>query len=153
MSSPRVTAAADGPSTPPPGRYRRGRDGGSAVSGKLIAVLLGALFVALLVVGGTGLYRYATSPTISGQQSGFVVVDDRTIDITVDVTRDRPEQEVFCIIRAKDAAGAEVARREVFVPASSDGTTRLVTRLVTTGPPVAGDVYGCGADIPDYLRR
>ena len=153
MSSPRVTAAADGPTTPPPGRYDRARDGGSAVSGKLIAVLLGALFVALLAAGGMALYRYTTSPTISGQQSGFTVVDDRTIDITVDVTRDRPEQEVFCIVRAKDAAGAEVARREVFVPSSQEGSTRLVTRLVTTGPPVAGDVYGCGADIPDYLRR
>ena len=150
MSSER-SDAPDRAATPPPGRYSAGRDGSSAATGRLVAVLIGLLAVGLVVALVVFVVRRNSTEEISGQQSGFTVVDERTLEMTVDVTRSEPATRVFCIIRAKDSAGAEVGRREVLVEPGTEKTTRLVTRVVTTGPLVAGDVYGCGDDVPDYL--
>jgi hypothetical protein len=39
----------------------------------------------------------------------------------------------------------------VLVPASSQDTVNVTTIVKSTRPPVVGDVYGCGIDVPSYL--
>jgi len=37
------------------------------------------------------------------------------------------------------------------VPPSSRDTVNITTTVKSTRPPVVGDVYGCGRDVPGYL--
>jgi hypothetical protein len=39
----------------------------------------------------------------------------------------------------------------VLVPPSSQDTVNITTTVKSTRPPVVGDVYGCGTDVPGYL--
>lgn len=155
MSDPRSDAAsrpAATPTGPPPGRYD-GTDATSGLSGKVIAVLLAALVVALLAAGAFTLYRFSATPSISGQVIGVEVIDEHRTDVVVDVTRDEPDKPVYCILRAQDQTKGEVGRREVYVPPSEDGTVRFDATIATTARAVIGDVYGCGEDVPAHLRR
>ncbi|HYR13616.1 MAG TPA: DUF4307 domain-containing protein, partial [Mycobacterium sp.] len=42
-------------------------------------------------------------------------------------------------------------RREVLVPPSTQKTVQVTTVVKASRPPVVGDVYGCGTDVPSYL--
>jgi hypothetical protein len=37
------------------------------------------------------------------------------------------------------------------VPPSPQDTVNITTTIKSTRPPVVGDVYGCGTDVPPYL--
>ena len=68
--------------------------------------------------------------------------------MTVNVTRDDPSRPVVCIVRARSIDGSETGRREVLVPPSTQKTVQVTTVVKTSRPPVVGDVYGCGTDVP-----
>jgi hypothetical protein len=53
--------------------------------------------------------------------------------------------------RPRAIDGSETGRREVLVPPSSQDTVNITTTVKSTRPPVVGDVYGCGMDVPGYL--
>jgi hypothetical protein len=59
---------------------------------------------------------------------------------------------VVCILRARSLDGSETGRREVLVPPSSQATVQVTALVKTSKPPAMGDVYGCGTDVPAYLR-
>jgi hypothetical protein len=40
----------------------------------------------------------------------------------------------------------------VLVGSSDAGTVQVTTIVKSSKPPVLGDVYGCGTDVPAYLR-
>ena len=44
-----------------------------------------------------------------------------------------------------------IGATEVLVPPSSQATVNVTTTVKATRPPVVGDVYGCGTDVPSYL--
>jgi Domain of unknown function (DUF4307) len=88
---------------------------------------------------------------VQGELGGFQVVDDETLSVTVKVTRADPSRPVVCIVRARSIDGGETGRREVLVPPSSQSSVNVTTIVKSTRPPVAGDVYGCGTDVPSYL--
>jgi hypothetical protein len=67
------------------------------------------------------------------------------------VTREDPSQPVVCIIRARAIDGSETGRREVLVPPATQQTVQVTAVVKSSKPPVVGDVYGCGADVPSYL--
>ena len=71
--------------------------------------------------------------------------------MTVKVTRSDPSRPVVCILRARSIDGSETGRREVLVPPSSQDTVNITATVKSTRPPVVGDVYGCGTDVPAYL--
>ena len=71
--------------------------------------------------------------------------------MTISVTRDDPSRPAVCIVRARSNDGSETGRREVLVAPSSDKTVQVTTLVKTSRPPVIGDVYGCGTDVPSYL--
>jgi hypothetical protein len=116
-----------------------------------IAIALGAVVlgagVAIAVIGSQ---RLGTGP-VKGELGGYQLVDDQTVQVTITVTRDDPSKPVSCIVRARAIDGSETGRREVLVGPSTQKTVQVTTIVKSSKPPVVGDVYGCGTDVPSYL--
>ena len=113
--------------------------------GLTAVVLLAGVVIAIVASQRLG------SGEVQGELGGYQVVDDETLSVTIKVTRADPSRPVVCIVRARSIDGSETGRREVLVPPSSQATVNLTTTVKSTRPPVVGDVYGCGTDVPPYL--
>ncbi|OMC05683.1 hypothetical protein A5735_04985 [Mycolicibacter heraklionensis] len=136
--------------TPKAARY--GNTQGSALPRRLLAIALAALAiatVAALVV--VGYQRFATAE-VKGELYGFEVLDDQTVSVKFSVTRSDPSRPAACIVRVRSLDGSETGRREVLIPPSESATVQVTTTVRSSQPPVMGDVYGCGSDIPSYLK-
>ncbi len=112
-----------------------------------LTVLVLAAGVAIAVIASA---RLGTGE-VKGELGGYRLVDDETVAVTISVTRDDPSRPVACIVRARSIDGSETGRREVLVPPSTQATVQVTTVVKTSRPPVVGDVYGCGTDVPSYL--
>jgi Domain of unknown function (DUF4307) len=134
----------------PEARY--GRTRGSRPSRRRWAIALGVLVVAAgIAVAAVGYQRLGTSD-VSGSLAGYQVIDDETAAVTISVTRSDPSRPVDCIVRVRSKDGSETGRREVLVPPSAAATVQVTTTLKSSRPPAMADVYGCGTDVPGYLR-
>lgn len=134
----------------PEARYGRSRL--SRVSRRRVVIGLAVLAVAAgLVVAFVGYQRLGTSD-VAGTLAGYQVVDNETASVTISVTRSDPSRPVDCIVRVKAKDGSETGRREVLVPPSEAATVQVTTTVKSSQPPVMADIYGCGADVPGYLR-
>jgi hypothetical protein len=111
-------------------------------------MLLGVAVLAGVIVAVVA-YRNLGPQPITGTQTALVF-GDHSVRVTFAVTRDQPERPADCIIRALSRDGAEVGRKEVYVPAAG-GSIQLNAVLRTTKEPVTGDVYGCTYRVPPYL--
>jgi hypothetical protein len=133
----------------PAARY--GRQRLSRRSRRRVIVVLSVLIVAAgLAVAFVGFQRLGTAE-VKGDLGGYTLLDGETVQVTISVTREDPSQPVVCIVRARSLDGAETGRREVLVPASSQTTVQVTTVVKSSRPPVIGDVYGCGTEVPAYL--
>jgi hypothetical protein len=127
------------------GRQRLTRRQRRLLAGGLTAlVLVAGIVVAVVAFGRFG------SPA-EGELSGYRLVDDQTVEVTINVTRSDPAQPVVCVVRARAIDGSETGRREVLVGPSTQKTVQVTTAVKSRKPPVVGDVYGCGTDVPGYL--
>ncbi len=108
------------------------------------------VLVAGVVVAIVGSQRLG-SGDVQGELGGYQLIDDETLSVTVKVTRSDPSRPVVCILRARSIDGSETGRREVLIPPSSQKTVNVTETVKSTRPPVVGDVYGCGTDVPAYL--
>jgi hypothetical protein len=133
----------------PPARY--GRQHMSRRSRRWWAIILTALVLVAGVVIAIVASQRLGSGDVKGELGGYQLVDDDTLSVTIKVTRADPSRPVVCIVRARSIDGAETGRREVLVPPSSRDTVNITTTVTSTRPPVVGDVYGCGTDVPGYL--
>ena len=115
------------------------------VIGLTALVLLAGVVLAIVASQRLG------SGDVQGELGGYQLVDDQTLSVTIKVTRADPSRPVVCIVRARSIDGSETGRREVLVPPSSQDTVTVTTVVKSTRPPVVGDVYGCGTDVPPYL--
>ena len=110
--------------------------------------------VALVLLGLVGVaylgYRNLGSAPIEGKQTAFQVVDDHSVNITVEVQRDDPRRPAECVVRALARSGEEVGRKEVLIQ-PADGVTRQDTVLRTSARAIVGEVYGCSYNVPEYL--
>jgi Domain of unknown function (DUF4307) len=141
---------SEGPVPRPESRYGRTRL--SRKSRRRVAIALAALVVvagtAIAVVG----YQRLGTSKVAGSLAGYQVIDDETASVTISVTRSDPSRPVDCIVRVRSKDGGETGRREVLVPPSDQTTVQVTTTLKSSKPPVMADVYGCGTDVPGYLR-
>ena len=138
------------PISRPEARYGRSRL--SRIPRRWVIVTLGALVVvAGLVVALIGYHRFGTSD-VKGTMAGYRVIDDQTASITISVTRSDPSRPVDCIVRVRAQDGSETGRRELLVPPSDAATVQVTTTVKSFEPPVVADIYGCGTDVPAYLR-
>ncbi|MFL0180709.1 MULTISPECIES: DUF4307 domain-containing protein [unclassified Mycobacterium] len=133
-----------------PARY--GDTRGSALPRRLLAIALAALAIATVAaIAVVGYQRFATAE-VKGELYGYEVLDDQTVKVRFSVTRSEPSRPAACIVRVRSSDGSETGRREVLIPPSESATVQVTTTLKSSQPPVMGDVYGCGSDVPDYLR-
>jgi hypothetical protein len=112
-----------------------------------LTVLVLAIGVGIAVIASQ---RLGTGE-VKGELGGYQLIDSETVQVTITVTRDDPSRPVVCIVRARSIDGSETGRREVLVPPSSQKTVQVTTAVKASRPPVVGDVYGCGTDVPSYL--
>jgi hypothetical protein len=134
----------------PEARYGRSRL--SRVSRRRVAIALGVLvLVAGVAVATVGYQRLGTSD-VSGSLAGYQVIDNETASVTISVTRSDPSRPVDCIVRVRAKGGSETGRREVLVPPSAQATVQVTTTVKSSQPPAMADIYGCGTDVPGYLR-
>jgi hypothetical protein len=140
----------DTPTPRPEARYGRSRL--SRASRRRVAIALGVLVIAAGVgIAVVGYQRLGTSD-VKGSLAGYRVIDDQTAAITISVTRSDPSRPVDCIVRVRAKDGSETGRREVLVEGSQAATVQVTTTVKSSQPPVMGDIYGCGPDVPAYLR-
>jgi hypothetical protein len=104
-----------------------------------------------IVVAVVGYQRLGRSD-VTGTLAGYQLLDQETVSVTISVTRSDPSRPVDCIVRVRAKDGSETGRREVLVPPASETTVQVTAIVKSSKPPVMGDVYGCGPDIPSYLR-
>jgi Domain of unknown function (DUF4307) len=134
----------------PEARYGRSRL--SRISRRRVAIGLGVLVVGVgVVVAVVGYQRLGTSD-VTGSLAGYQVIDNETASVTISVTRSDPSRPVDCIVRVRAKDGGETGRREVLVPPSDQATVQVTTTVKSVRPPVMADIYGCGTDVPGYLR-
>lgn len=110
----------------------------------------------LIVAAGVGValvgFQRLGSGDVKGELRGYQLLDDSTVEVTIAVTRDDPARPAVCIVRGRSLDGSETGRREILVPPSDEATVQVTAIVKTSRPPVVGDVYGCGIDVPGYLR-
>jgi hypothetical protein len=134
----------------PEARYGRSRLSG--VSRRRVVIALAVLVVATgTAVAVIGYQRLGTSD-VSGSLAGYQVIDNETASVTISVTRSDPLRPVDCIVRVRAADGSETGRREVLVPPSNQATVQVTTTVKSSQPPLMADIYGCGTEVPGYLR-
>jgi hypothetical protein len=134
----------------PEARYGRPRM--SRRSRRSIVIALAVLVVAAgTVVAVVGYQRLGTSD-VAGSLAGYQVIDNETASVTISVTRSDPSRPVDCIVRVRSKDGSETGRREVLVPPSGQATVQVTTTVKSSKPPVMADIYGCGTNVPGYLR-
>ena len=134
----------------PAARYGRQRLARSSRR-RLAAVLFVVIVVAGVALAFVGYQRLGTAE-VKGELGGYQLLGGDAVEITISVTREDPSRPVVCIVRARSVDGAEIGRREVLVPPSTADTVVVSTVVKATRQPVVGDVYGCGTDVPAYLR-
>jgi hypothetical protein len=134
----------------PDSRYGHSRVSG--VSRRRLAIGMGVLVLAAgIAIAIVGYQRLGTGE-VSGSLAGYSVVDNETASVTISVTRSDPSRPVDCIVRVRAKGGTETGRREVLVPPSKQTTVQVTTTVKSSAPPVMADIYGCGTDVPGYLR-
>ncbi|KAA8966300.1 DUF4307 domain-containing protein [Mycobacterium sp.] len=133
-----------------PPRYGRRRM--SAAARRRIAVALGGMVLAVGVLLAVVAQQRLGTAEVTGTLAGYRLVDDETVSVTINVTRADPSRPVACIVRARSKDGSETGRREVLIPPSQARTVQVTTVVKSRRPPVMGDIYGCGTDVPGYLR-
>lgn len=134
----------------PDARYGRPRL--SRRARRRVAIALGVLVAAAgIVIAVIGYQRISTS-AVTGSLVGYRLVDDETASVTISVTRSDPSRRVACIVRVRATNGSETGRRELLVPPSEATTVQVTTTVKSSQPPVMADVYGCGTEVPSYLR-
>lgn len=134
---------------PPQSRYGRGRPlRPSQRRAAILAIVVAAAGVVLAAIG----YQRLGRSDVEGTLAGYRLIDSQTVSVTISVTRKDPSRPVDCIVRVRAKDGSETGRREVLVAPSEQATVQVTTVLKSSKPAVVGDIYGCGTDVPAYLR-
>lgn len=133
----------------PAARY--GRQRVSRRTRRLVVAALAAGVVVAGVILAIVASQRLGAQDVEGELGAYRIIDDRTVEVTVSVTREDPSRPAVCIVRARSRDGSETGRREMLVPPSERATVQVATVVEAGKPPVIGDVYGCGLDVPPYL--
>lgn len=115
------------------------------VIGLFLLIVTAGVVIALIAS-----QRFGTGD-VKGELGGYKIVDDETVAVTITVTRADPSVPAVCIVRARSINGDETGRREILVPPSTESSVVIDAVVKSTKPPVVGDIYGCGIDVPGYL--
>ncbi len=124
-------------------------------SGKLIVIgIVGVVVVSLAYI--LVQMNRVSSPDVEATPAGWAREEGREDEIfifTLDVAREKPELDSYCVIYALNYNQAEVGRRDVFVPGGESDVVRIDVPIETRERAVAGNVYGCSTDLPVFLKQ
>lgn len=128
----------------------KGKAKSGDVTGKAMALVLVAVMVALLYYA---FQFFSTREQVNAEISYVTheVIDDETLRVWTDITRHDPNEAGYCIVQAYDYSKAEVGRREIPIPANGNGAMRVAVDIPTNARAVAGGVYGCSMEVPEFL--
>ncbi|MEO3754271.1 DUF4307 domain-containing protein [Streptomyces sp. B6B3] len=130
------------PTAPPEGRYGRARTAEARTDRRLKAtgLVLGVLLLGFTAWAGAS---YIAGQDVTGELTGFDVVSDSEVEVSVAVRK--PTDEVgVCTIRARAEDGLEVGRADVRFDDDTDRIHRSVT-LNTTQRATTAELLGCAA--------
>ena len=134
---------------PPPTRYGRSRLlPPSRRRAAALAVVVAAVGTVVAVIA----YQRLGRNDVDGTLAGYRLIDAQTVSVTISVTRKDPSRPVDCIVRVRAKDGSETGRREVLIAPSTQTTVQVTAIVKSSKPAVVGDIYGCGTDVPAYLR-
>src|SRR3984885_1175234 len=139
----------EAPPSPPPSRYGHAR---TVRPSRRWFVALTVMAVAAGVALALIAYQRLGRGDVEGTLAGYRLIDNQTVSVTISVTRKDPSRPVDCIVRVRAKDGSETGRREILVPPASEATVQVTTIVKSSKPAVVGDIYGCGTDVPGYLR-
>lgn len=112
--------------------------------------LVGLVATAGVILAIVAFQRLGTGE-VKGELSAYELIDNQTVSVTIGVTRPDPSIPVVCIVQARSIDGSETGRREILVGPSDQMVVQVTADVKSSRPPVIGDVYGCGTDVPSYL--
>ncbi|MBY4574079.1 DUF4307 domain-containing protein [Gordonia paraffinivorans] len=142
--------AAERPRSGPRATYPE--QSGSALTRRRWAFGLTILVVvAGVVLAVIGYSKFGTSD-VSGEATGYEILDDRTVAVQFTVDRSDPSKPAACVVRGRSKDGSETGRREILIPADDAERIGVRTEVTTSRPPVIGEVFGCTVDVPPYLQ-
>ena len=126
----------------PEGRY----DPPSKLPARILAVVLGALFLGLLAAVLFSLFDRYNGDQVRARVIDFQVLSDDRVRIDLEVAK-RAGSPAYCIVRSRGADGAEVGREVVEVdPRGDDRRVLRVEHVLTTSArAVTGEVGRCSA--------
>ena len=156
VQDPRPAGVPDENTTAPASRVRPDRYGTKSTrpTGKLLVIgIVGMLVVALAYI--LVQVNRVSDPDVTASQAGWAREEGREDDVfifTLDVTREDPSLDAYCIIYALNYDVAEVGRRDVLIPAGGPSTVRMDVPIQTREQAVAGEVYGCSTEMPEFLN-
>ncbi|MFD6533022.1 DUF4307 domain-containing protein [Streptomyces sp. NPDC060184] len=122
----------------PEGRYGRNRDQQADRTLRVVGAVLGAALVGVIVWIGVD---YIGGTDISAELIKSKVVSDERAEAHLEVHKDE-DSGGFCTVRALDAAGSEVARKD-FRFDQHVGRIDEVVALRTTARASAVELVGC----------
>lgn len=143
----------DTPAGRPDPAARYGRQPMSAQTRSRIVKALGALTVLAGLGFAVVAYQRFEGKDVEGAATSYEVLDDRTVAVTISVTRKDPSVPVVCIVRARSRDTIETGRREILVGPSDARTVEITANVTAYERPLGGDLYGCGTDVPGYLTE
>jgi hypothetical protein len=112
--------------------------------------LLGGALVAVVVAGALAWFAWAAvrgTPKASAVTVGYRVVDNRTVQITFDVTK--PEKSTAtCTVEALDTGFGVVGTAQVATGAADTGVVRRVATIRTTNEATTAQVTTCTVALP-----
>lgn len=130
---------------------RYGRQSLPSRNRRWILVALAALVVVAGVIVAVAAWHKFVNNDVKGELNAYELVGDDSVAVTIGVTRPDPSRPVVCIVRARSVDGSETGRREILVAPSTQQTVQITAVVKASKPPVVGDIYGCGTDVPSYL--
>lgn len=106
-----------------------------------------ALVGVIVIIAAVGVVWLLWAALGHARQPKFQVlgyeITGRAVTVRFEVVKPA-DARVACVLRARDASGLEVARRQVMIEPGVDSARHVVTRrLVGTAVPVSGEVTGC----------
>ena len=123
----------------------------SGIVGKVVAVVFTLLIIGTILFAARYLQERESVP-VSASLVTYERLDDETMRLWVDISREDPSQPSYCIVTALNYAMAEVGRREVIMPAGGEQQTRVQVDVPTRDYPVSGGVYGCSTAMEPYMN-
>lgn len=107
----------------------------------VIALVAAGVVVGLAWLIWAGLFH--ATPAVAGQMSGFRVVSDTEIVVTLTVDRRDPAQPVTCRVLAQGADFDPVGEQQVQVEGASARVVNTEVKLVTLRRALTASVQGC----------